>query len=55
MLVAAAEAIADAVSPEELNPNYIVPSVFDPAVAPAVAAAIRQLAGIHAPTPSRSR
>ena len=45
MLIAAAEAIADAVTPEELNPSYIVPSVFDPAVAPAVAAAIRQLSG----------
>jgi malate dehydrogenase (oxaloacetate-decarboxylating) len=45
MLIAAAEAIADAVSSEELNPSYIVPSVFDPAVAPAVAAAIRQLSG----------
>jgi malate dehydrogenase (oxaloacetate-decarboxylating) len=45
MLIAAAEAIADAVRPEELNPSYIVPSVFDPTVAPAVAAAIRQLSG----------
>ena len=45
MLIAAAEAIADAVTPEELNPSYIVPSVFDPTVAPAVAAAIRQLSG----------
>ena len=42
MLIAAAEAIADAVRPEQLNPSYIVPSVFDPSVAPAVAAAIRQ-------------
>ncbi len=31
--------------PEELNPSYIVPSVFDPTVAPAVAAAIRRLTG----------
>ncbi len=45
MLIAAAEAIADAVSPAELNPSYIVPSVFDPSVAPAVAAAIRRLTG----------
>ena len=37
----AAGAIADCVAPTELNPNYIVPSVFDPAVAPAVAAAVR--------------
>jgi malate dehydrogenase (oxaloacetate-decarboxylating) len=40
MLVAAAEAIANCVSAEELNPSYIVPSVFDPRVAPAVAAAV---------------
>jgi malate dehydrogenase (oxaloacetate-decarboxylating) len=44
MLVAAARAIADAVRPDELNPSYIVPSVFDPAVAPAVAAAVRSVA-----------
>ncbi|WP_219416698.1 NAD-dependent malic enzyme [Pseudonocardia nigra] len=40
-LIAAARAIADAVRPDELNPSYIVPSVFDEAVAPAVAAAVR--------------
>ena len=33
--------IADCVAPGELNANYIVPSVFDPTVAPAVAAAVR--------------
>src|SRR5207237_6733690 len=44
MLVAAAQAIADAVKPDELNPSYIVPSVFDPAVAPGVAAAVRAVA-----------
>ncbi len=44
MLVAAARAIADAVRPGELNPSYIVPSVFDPQVAPAVAAAVRAVA-----------
>ena len=41
MMIAAAKAIADRVEPEELNPNYIVPSVFDTSVAPAVAAAVR--------------
>ena len=41
MLIAAATAIADCVEPDELNASYIVPSVFDPAVAPAVAAAVR--------------
>jgi malate dehydrogenase (oxaloacetate-decarboxylating) len=44
MMVAAATAIADAVSPEELNASYIVPSVFDPMVAPAVAAAVKAAA-----------
>jgi malate dehydrogenase (oxaloacetate-decarboxylating) len=29
MLVAAAEAIADVVSPDQLNASHIVPSVFD--------------------------
>ncbi|MBM6622469.1 NAD-dependent malic enzyme [Micrococcaceae bacterium RIT802] len=40
MLVAAAEAIAARVSPEELNPGYIIPSVFDPHVAADVAEAV---------------
>ena len=40
MLVAAAEAIAGCVGDEELNASYIVPSVFDARVAPAVAAAV---------------
>jgi malate dehydrogenase (oxaloacetate-decarboxylating) len=44
MLIAAANAIADAVTPEELNPTFIVPSVFDPTVAPAVAAAVKPVA-----------
>jgi malate dehydrogenase (oxaloacetate-decarboxylating) len=44
MLIAAARAIADRVSPSELNATYIVPSVFDAAVAPAVAAAVREVA-----------
>ena len=41
MLVAAATAIAHVVTPDRLNASYIVPSVFDPAVAPAVAAAVK--------------
>ena len=44
MLIAAATAIADTVKADELNPTYIVPSVFDPSVAPAVAAAVRAVA-----------
>jgi malate dehydrogenase (oxaloacetate-decarboxylating) len=40
MLIAAAHAIADKVQPDQLNSSYIVPSVFDTTVAPAVAAAV---------------
>jgi malate dehydrogenase (oxaloacetate-decarboxylating) len=41
MSLAAAQAIADAVGPDKLNASVIVPSVFDPTVVPAVAAAVR--------------
>jgi len=41
MLVAAANAISECVSVDQLNANFIVPSVFDPRVVPAVAAAVR--------------
>ena len=44
MLVAAAEAIANCVSADELNASYIVPSFFDARVAPAVAAAVEATA-----------
>jgi malate dehydrogenase (oxaloacetate-decarboxylating) len=44
VMLAAAHAIADAVHPDEVNANYIVPSVFDPEVAPAVAAGVREAA-----------
>ena len=44
MLIAAATAIADTVDANQLNPIHIIPSVFDPAVAPAVAAAVRRVA-----------
>ncbi len=40
MKVAAAEAIAGVVAPDELSADYIVPSVFNRAVAPRVAAAV---------------
>jgi malate dehydrogenase (oxaloacetate-decarboxylating) len=40
MLIAAARALADVVSPDELNAAYIVPSVFHPDVSSAVAAAV---------------
>jgi malate dehydrogenase (oxaloacetate-decarboxylating) len=44
MLLAASTAIANVV--EEPNPSFIVPSVFDPAVATAVAEAVRGAARV---------
>ena len=44
VLVAAAEAISSCVSQDQLNTSFIVPSVFDPRVAPAVAAAVQRAA-----------
>ena len=44
MLIAAARAISDCVAPEQLNASYIVPSVFDPHVAKAVADAVEHVA-----------
>ena len=41
MEVAAAQALADVVRPDQLNAAFIVPSVFDPAVTQAVAEAVR--------------
>ena len=41
MLVAAATAIAECVSAEQLNSNFIIPSVFDSRVVSSVAAAVR--------------
>jgi malate dehydrogenase (oxaloacetate-decarboxylating) len=43
MLSAAANAIANRVAADQLNPSYIIPSVFDNSVAPAVAAAVREV------------
>ena len=40
MKIKAAEAIAGCVTDDELNPFFIIPSVFDAAVPTAVAAAI---------------
>src|SRR4051812_6153783 len=45
MMVAAATAIADTVGAEELNASFVIPSVFDSSVAPAVAAAVSRVAG----------
>lgn len=44
MMLAAAQALADVVTEGELNPNYIVPSVFNDKVAGAVAGAVREAA-----------
>ena len=44
MLLAAAAAIADVVDGDRLNASFIVPSVFDTSVAPAVAEAVRKAA-----------
>jgi malate dehydrogenase (oxaloacetate-decarboxylating) len=50
MLLAAADAIADVVDGERLNASFIVPSVFDSAVAPAVAECVRRAAVSHVPS-----
>ncbi|MEU8886932.1 NAD-dependent malic enzyme [Streptomyces sp. NPDC048442] len=44
MMLAAASALADVVTEDELNPNYIIPSVFNDKVAGAVAGAVRTAA-----------
>jgi malate dehydrogenase (oxaloacetate-decarboxylating) len=44
LLLAAAQALAGVVTPEELNPAYVVPSVFHPDVATVVAAAVQKAA-----------
>lgn len=44
MKVAAADALAGLISPNELNADYIIPAPFDPRVGKAVAAAVAQAA-----------
>ena len=44
MKLAAAEALADLISPEELNEEYIIPNPLDPRVAAAVAQAVSKAA-----------
>lgn len=44
LLLAAARALAAVVTPEELNPTYIVPSVFHPEVHTTVARAVQEAA-----------
>ena len=51
MKVAAARAIAACVADEELRPDYIVPSVFDRNVSPAVARAVQEAARRDHQTP----
>ena len=41
--LAAADAIASVVGEDKINPSFIVPSVFDPHVAPAVAQAVKEV------------
>ena len=44
MEMAAAQALADLISPEELSADYIIPAAFDPRVGPAVAKAVAEAA-----------
>ena len=44
MKQAASHALAALVSPDELNPKYVLPAAFDPRVGPAVAKAVAQAA-----------
>ena len=44
MKMAAAQALADLISPEELSCDYIIPKPFDPRVVPAVAEAVAEAA-----------
>src|SRR4051812_36484947 len=52
MMLAAARALAGVVGDDELNPNYIVPSVFNDKVAGAVADAVRDAARAQGPAVS---
>ncbi|MDE2282917.1 MAG: NADP-dependent malic enzyme, partial [Actinomycetales bacterium] len=45
--IAAGRAIADAVSSDDLSPNYIVPTVFNASVAKAVAEAVGKVVRAH--------
>ena len=44
MKIAAAHALADLITDEELSPDYIIPKAFDKRVGPAVAQAVAQAA-----------
>jgi malate dehydrogenase (oxaloacetate-decarboxylating) len=51
MKVAAAQAIAGVIPPDELSADYIIPSVFNRAVAPRVAEAVAGAVGCLRRTP----
>jgi malate dehydrogenase (oxaloacetate-decarboxylating) len=58
MELAAAEALAAVISPDELAADYIIPSVFDRRVAPRVAKAVAEAAersGVARRSPSRAK
>jgi len=44
MKMAASKALADLISDDELNEDYIIPKAFDPRVGPAVAKAVAEAA-----------
>jgi len=52
LLVAAADALANIIGEDELNPTYIIPSVFHPDVAKIVAAAVEAAARANMSTPA---
>src|SRR5919112_545485 len=53
VMLAAAKALSEVVHPEELNPAYIIPSVFHPDVSKVVAAAVK--AAVQGATPDLPR
>src|SRR5690606_37031540 len=55
LLLAAAKALAEVVTDDELNPTYIIPSVFHPDVTTPVAAAVKQAALSGAAPTTQSR
>jgi malate dehydrogenase (oxaloacetate-decarboxylating) len=52
ILLAAAEALSNIIRPDEVNPAYIIPSVFHPGVAKVVATAVEAAARAQASTPA---
>jgi malate dehydrogenase (oxaloacetate-decarboxylating) len=54
MMLAAARALAGVVADDQLNPNYVIPSVFNDKVAGAVAGAVRDAARAQGPAVAAS-